>query len=121
MTFATLLLAALLASRSADAYTPVRVFNNHTKDITVELKGEGLGGCGDGAQPIAPGETDDGDCECLWGTLNYHFYALDNLHTSKAYPLCSTTGIGNCYHTGGYTCTVTSEGSESASCSCRED
>uniref|UniRef100_A0A7S2S9J9 Uncharacterized protein n=1 Tax=Rhizochromulina marina TaxID=1034831 RepID=A0A7S2S9J9_9STRA len=101
--------------------TTVRVVNQHSKAITVSLKGEGVGGCDGAEQPIAPNGTDASDCWCLWGTLNYHFYAFDDLHPSMDYPLCKSTSIGNCYASG-YTCTITDgESARTGLCSCVEN
>jgi hypothetical protein len=116
------------SNRELGAKTTVKVFNNHTNDITYKLTASGVGGCGAKNQPLHPNTTDPDSCYCSWGTLNNKFVAYDPTHLDDL-PLCETTSIGNCYaHTeaglnSGYECTVTYEGQTDgeaqAACACK--
>jgi hypothetical protein len=64
-------------ARSLGAKTTVVIQNQHINNITYQLSGSGVGGCGGQNQPLAPGGTDPDSCYCSWGTLNYKFKAYD--------------------------------------------
>lgn len=112
--------------------TPIHVFNNYThkpifgppKPVTLNIRvsGAGVGGC----DIVIPGgggvnSTDNKDCKCLWGTVGYQFRAYTTVTGVDGQPdeliLCADTkSLGNCYHTSGYSCEVSSEGF----CHCKE-
>ncbi len=49
-----------------------QVANNYKKELNIKIHGAGVGGCD---VLIKPGQTDDKDCYCIWGTLDYSFCA----------------------------------------------
>ena len=98
-----------VVERSTGAKTTVSVVNNHKNDISYKLEATGIGGCGDKNQPLSPHDKDPDSCFCSWGTLNNRFIAYDPTHIDGL-ELCRSTAIGSCYHSAGYTCTVTYEG-----------
>eukprot|EP00041_Stephanoeca_diplocostata_P006380 m.82435 g.82435 ORF g.82435 m.82435 type:complete len:134 (+) comp16333_c0_seq2:200-601(+) len=88
------------------AMTSIEVSNMWHKEVNIKIEGEGVGGCD---VVLPPNTTNQKDCECLWGTLNYKFYAFEPSAESDQ-PLeiliCSDkNSIGNCYH-GSYSCAI---------------
>ena len=106
------------------AWTPIHVFNNYTKKpifgppqpvtLNIRISGAGVGGC----DIVLPGggstnSTDNKDCKCLWGTVGYQFRAYTQVEDGQPNELilcADTKSLGNCYHTHGYSCEVSSEG-----------
>jgi hypothetical protein len=132
-----LVLFSLCLLQLSLAGTGIKVINNYKKEVNVKISGMGVGGCD---VLIQPGEINDSDCWCLWGTLNYGFCAYYkkgisgpadtyNLRNStSSLPdkdgkcpvktgedvLCSdVTSLGNCYKSG-YVCTIGAD----ATCLC---
>jgi hypothetical protein len=95
-------------------------------EVFVKIKGSGIGGCDIFLQP---GEENDNDCTCLWGTVDYAFCAYnkpmnDNTtinndidvqkgscpDVSGETKLCNDlSDLGNCYRNG-YTCIISIDG-----------
>lgn len=107
------------------AGTSITVQNNFKKEVNVKIAGAGVGGCD---ILLQPGESNQNDCWCLWGTINYGFCTYEKgiagiglnqtdgddkkLGTGKCKVvtgeslLCSdVSSLGNCYD-GAYACTI---------------
>ena len=112
------------------------IINNYKKEVNIKIQGSGVGGCD---IILQPGETEDSECWCLWGTVNYGFCAYtaspfgddnklishanitsstvsDNLKsgrcdvvTGESLTCSDVTSLGNCYD-GAYECEIDHEG-----------
>jgi hypothetical protein len=58
----------MLGVASTYAGTSIKVANQYGKEVNIKIQGTGVGGCD---VVLQPGQEDDGDCWCLWGTINY--------------------------------------------------
>ena len=47
--------------------TQIKVINNYKKEVNVKIQGAGVGGCD---VIMQPGDENDSDCWCLWGTIS---------------------------------------------------
>jgi hypothetical protein len=101
--------------------------------LNIKIHGAGLGGCD---VIIKPGQTDNSDCNCLWGTLDYAFCAYAPgrgfmteeeekeltlpkptevaagrcpIVTGETLVCSDLATLGNCYDKG-YSCSVESNG-----------
>lgn len=133
------LMMGCLQFYSVTANTSISVQNNYKKEVNVKIAGAGVGGCD---ILLQPGESNQYDCWCLWGTVNYGFCSYEqgkvstysteavispdnttdskNLSTGKCKVvtgeslLCSdVSSLGNCYD-GAYSCVI----DESGFCHC---
>lgn len=123
---------SFLLFATTEAGTSISVENNYKKEINVKIAGSGVGGCD---ILLQPGESNQNDCWCLWGTVNYGFCSYEQgigglnqtetdekggLTTGKCKVvtgeslLCSdVSSLGNCYD-GAYSCVI----DESGFCHC---
>lgn len=89
-----LLLLSSLAVEDCSAAS-ISVTSRYTHNtVHVHIHGSGLGGCD---FDIGPGETNTGDCSCVWGTLNY---VVEVTSPADAKQLCTSGdlgSIGDCY------------------------
>ena len=105
------------------AGTGITVHNNYKKEINVKISGSGVGGCD---ILLQPGESNESDCWCLWGTINYSFCAYEKgigdmknstvkddivgngrcaVVTGEALTCSDVSSLGNCYD-GAYSCEI---------------
>ena len=113
----------------------VQIQNLYKKEVNVKIQGAGIGGCD---IILQAGETNNADCWCLWGTVNYSFCSYvpskiqDQLISNNSSEVDSKNGkcpivtgesllcsdlssLGNCYD-GSYSCVIDSSGL----CSCKD-
>jgi hypothetical protein len=107
------------------------VANKFKYELNIKIQGTGVGGCD---VILQPGQTDESDCWCLWGTINYSFCAYKKspvgsndafnatdvskltvaqekcpVITGESLVCSDLSSLGNCYD-GAYSCTVDEEG-----------
>jgi hypothetical protein len=104
------------------------VINNYKKELNIKIQGTGVGGCD---IIMEPGTSNQSDCWCLWGTINYSFCAYYKMGAEQKQPelannstltqgrcpvitgeslLCNDlSSLGNCYDSG-YSCTIDANG-----------
>lgn len=105
----------------------MQVSSQYKKEINVKIQGTGVGGCD---ILLSAGQSNNADCWCLWGTINYSFCAYYKSGVNDAPQIAQNTtvgagkcpmvtgetllcsdlsSLGNCYDKG-YSCTVNENG-----------
>ena len=99
--------------------------------MNIKIQGSGVGGCD---VILQPGQVDESDCWCLWGTINYSFCAYKKsplefgvahnetelakeavksgrcpVVTGESLVCSDLSSLGNCYD-GSYSCSIDENG-----------